>query len=70
MVWVIDRIADGTLPGFWLEPTIDLVTLTPDGNAITASFDDVMATFGLKPPDALGSLGFRSSIRSSMLCPC
>ena len=57
MVWVIDRIADGTLPGFWLEPTIDLVTLTPDGNAITASFDDVMATFGLKPLDALGSLG-------------
>lgn len=57
MLWLFDHLADGTLPGFWLEPVIDLITVAPDGHAITSTLDDALATFGLKLPDTMSSLG-------------
>ena len=52
--WMFDRIADETLPGFWLEPQIDLLTVTPDGHAITISIVDAMGSLGLPLPKRAG----------------
>ncbi len=55
--WMFDRIADTTLPGFWLEPTIGLVTISPDGHVVTATLLDAMASLGLKLPAKADNFG-------------
>lgn len=52
--WVFDRIADETLPGFWLEPQIDLLTISPDGHAITVDIKQAMGSLGLALPERAG----------------
>jgi hypothetical protein len=55
---VLQAIADGTLPSYWLEPSIDLVTITPKGFAITSGIGALYA-FGMLPvqPSKLDGMG-------------
>ncbi len=55
--WMFERIADTTLPGFWLKPMIDLVTISPDGHVLTATLLDAMTSLGLKAPAKADNFG-------------
>jgi hypothetical protein len=57
MPWMFDRLGDGTLPSGWIDPKIDLITIMPNGDALTTSLTDVLAGMGVKVPDRLGALG-------------
>jgi Bacterial TSP3 repeat len=59
----LEDIANGTLPGYWLEPSIDLVTITPDGHAITSGIGTLYA-FGMLPvqPSKLDGLGLTRTV--------
>ncbi|MCY7298849.1 MAG: hypothetical protein LH616_06525, partial [Ilumatobacteraceae bacterium] len=55
--WLFDHIADTTLPGFWLDPMIDLVTISPDGQVVTATLLDAMTSLGLSLPSKTDNFG-------------
>jgi len=55
--WLFDHIADTTLPGFWLDPMIDLVTISPDGRVVTATLLDAMTSLGLSLPSKADNFG-------------
>ena len=55
--WVFDRIADATLPGFWLDPMIDLVTISPDGHVVTETLIDALGALGLTVPKESDNFG-------------
>jgi hypothetical protein len=57
LAWLFDRIADTTLPGFWLHPMIDLVTIAPDGHAITSSLEEALGSLGLTVPERASNFG-------------
>lgn len=52
--WVFAGISDGTLPGVWIEPQIDLLTISPDGQAITIDIVAAMGSLGLELPTRAG----------------
>ena len=52
--WIFASIADETLPSVWLEPQIDLLTISPDGHAITVDIKEAMAGLGLALPKRAG----------------
>jgi hypothetical protein len=55
--WMFDRIADGTLPGVWIEPMIDLVTISPDGHVVTETLIDALGSLGLTVPKESDNFG-------------
>ncbi len=55
--WLFDRIADATMPGFWLNPMFDLVTISPDGHVVTATLLDAMGSLGLSLHETAGNFG-------------
>lgn len=57
VIWLFDHIADATLPGFWIEPMIDLVTVSPDGDVVTATLLDAMTSLGLNVPKESDNFG-------------
>lgn len=57
VIWLFDRIADATLPGFWIDPMIDLVTISPDGQVVTATLLDAMGSLGLTLPAESNNFG-------------
>ena len=57
VIWLFDRIADATLPGLWIEPMIDLVTISPDGHVVTATLLDAMTSLGLTLPAKADNFG-------------
>lgn len=48
--WIFASIADETLPGVWIEPQLDLLTISPDGHAITVDITTALGSLGLPLP--------------------
>jgi hypothetical protein len=55
--WMLVNLANGDLPSFGLKPSFELVTVTPDGSALTTDLKAALANLGLAVPDRLASLG-------------
>lgn len=52
--WIFASIADATLPGVWIEPQIDLLTISPDGQAVTIDIKEALSSLGLALPTRAG----------------
>lgn len=61
VIWLFDRIADATLPGFWIDPMIDFITISPDGHVVTATLLDAMGSLGLTLPSEAHNFGLTLS---------
>ena len=57
MEWIFESIAYDTLPSFGPEPVIELITITPDGHAITADLAGLLGQLGHGVPDRLAGAG-------------